>query len=109
MKHNPDDVVTAVLGRLLAGDPLAAVLVAAAVRDHPESFDAAAAFAASVDSSPESLERARALAKTRRDRQHLVIVECWLSGDAARTTLLARDHLASFPDDVVVSWLVAQQ
>jgi hypothetical protein len=103
-----DPLVAAVIARLVAGDPLAAVLVAAAVRDHPRSFDAAAAFVVAVDPAPEHVARARALANTRRDRQHLVIIECWRNGELDRVQVLARDHLSSFPDDVVISWLAGQ-
>lgn len=109
MSHHTDPLVASVIARLVAGDPLAAVLVAAAIRDHPGSFDAAAAFVVAVDASPEQVAHARALASTRRDRQHLVIIECWRDGELDRVQLLARDHLSSFPDDVVISWLAGQQ
>ncbi len=109
MSHPTDPLVATAIARLMVGDPLAAVLVAAATRDHPRSFDAAAAFVIAVDASPEHVVHARALATTRRDRQHLVIIECWRDGELDRVQLLARDHLSSFPDDVVISWLAGQQ
>ena len=108
MEAHPTPLVTAAIARLMVDDPLALVLIAAALREHPRSFDAAAALAI-ADRSVNSLLRARALARSRRERQHLSIVECWLAGDEDRTSLLAREHLASFPNDVVVSWLVGRQ
>jgi hypothetical protein len=108
MSPDSDHVVSAVIARLVAGDPLAPMLIAAAVRDYPASFEVAAAYALTVDPSSESIERALSLATMRRNRQHLAIVECWLSGDRDRVWVLAREHLSSFPEDVVISWLAGQ-
>ncbi len=105
-------LVTAAIARLVGEDPLAHVLLAAAVSDHPGSFAANAALALVSDvgddeASPtkKAIGAARRLAASRRDHQHLAIIECWLGGDADRARLLSREHLAEFPDDVIVSWL----
>jgi len=108
MSHDPAPLVTAALGRLVGGDPLAEVLVAAAARQHPESFDAAAALALVAPDDAASRRRARDLARSRRERQHLAVVECWLDGDRDRARVLARDQLAEFPDDVMISWLTSR-
>jgi tetratricopeptide (TPR) repeat protein len=39
---------------------------------------------------------------SRRERQHLAIVERYVNGDAARTLALAREHLAEFPRDALI-------
>jgi hypothetical protein len=108
MSPDPDRLVSAVIARLVAGDPLAPMLIAAAARDYPESFEAAAAFALAVDCSSQSIDRAQCLATTRKDRQHVAILGCWLAGDQDRVWVLAREHLSSFPEDVVISWLAGQ-
>lgn len=109
MPRNSERLVAEAIARMVGHDPLASVLVSAAVRDHSKSFDAAAAFVLVVDVSHERIERARALATTRRERQHLAIVECWLSADWTRVALLAREHLSEFPDDLVISWLAGRR
>lgn len=108
MDRHPTPLATAAIDRLLVGDPLATVLLGAALRDDPLSFDAAAALAI-ADRSQLSLGHARELATSLRQRQHIAIVASWLAGDQDHTSLLAREHLASFPDDVVVSWIVGRQ
>ncbi len=44
---------------------------------------------------------------TRRERHHLEIVLLAARGDIARASALAREHLSDFPDDAVVSRLLA--
>jgi len=39
---------------------------------------------------------------SRREQQHLSIVESYVKGDAARALALAREHLAAFPQDALV-------
>lgn len=109
MSDQTPSLVEAAIVRLVGGDPLAPVLVGAAVLDDPDSFAAHAALALVRQSFDEPLRDARRLASSRRDRQHLAVVECWLLGDVARARVLAREHLAEFPDDVVVSWLTARR
>jgi DNA-binding GntR family transcriptional regulator len=45
---------------------------------------------------------------TRSERQHREIVSLLLSGDPARGQALAIEHLAEFPDDLVVARLLAE-
>lgn len=99
------EFVHSVIARLVGGDPLAPVLIRAAAEGHPGSFAALSALAV-IGTDPEDLRRARLLARTRRERQHAAIIEESLTGDPNRARVLAREHLAEFPDDIVISWLV---
>ena len=97
--------VEAVLNRLAGGDPRAPDLVRAAALAHPYRADIQAA-AALVSADPQLwLDRARTFAHTRRDRQFVAIVAEHVSGGAERSRVLARQHLATFPDDVLIGWL----
>ena len=109
MSSDPAHLVGDAIARLVGGDPLAALLLSEATRRHPDSFDAAAARAIVTASFTEPLLVATALADTRRKRQHLAVVEHWLINERDRSRLLAREHLAEFPDDVVISWLMNQR
>jgi hypothetical protein len=44
---------------------------------------------------------------TRAERHRVEIVLLFLRGDIARASALAREHLAEFPDDLVVARLLA--
>jgi DNA-binding GntR family transcriptional regulator len=46
--------------------------------------------------------------RTRFERQHHEIVSLLLSDDCARGQALAREHLAEFPNDLVVTRLLAE-
>ena len=59
-------------------------------------------------SRPGLLERAEAAARTTRDRQLIAIAAAHLDGDADRVDALARDHLADYPDNVLVAWIAAR-
>ena len=101
-------LVSAAIARLVGEDPLASVILAGAVADNPESFDATTALALVTEQFDDLLAAARALAAGRRQRQHVSIIECWLRREVDRAHLLSREHLADFPDDVIVSWLAAK-
>lgn len=109
MSDATNPLVPAALARLVGGDPLAAVLLDAAARHHPTSFAVHAALAATGAGDAGTMARARALAATRRERQHLAVIEAWQGDDHERGRLLAREHLAEFPDDLVISWLVGRR
>jgi len=40
--------------------------------------------------------------RTRRERQHIEVITLVLGGDNARASVLGREHLREFPDDVLV-------
>lgn len=103
-ESGPD--ASAAIAQLIGGDPLGIDLVRRASRAYPQSVEIQAALAIGSGASSEPLARAEALASTRRDRQQVAIVKEYLSGEAGRARLLARQHLAEFPDDILVSWLV---
>jgi hypothetical protein len=99
-------LIVSVIARLVGGDPLAPVLIRAAAEGHPRSFAALSALAI-IDGDPDGVRRAQRLARTRRERQHGAVIEEYLTGASDRARLLAREHLAEFPDDIVISWLVS--
>ncbi len=102
-------LVAAAIARLVGEDPLAPVILAAAVAEYPGSFDAAAALALVSEEPDNVVAVARRLATGRRQRQHVAIIECWLRREVDRAHLLSREHLAQFPDDMIVSWLAAKR
>lgn len=99
--------------RLIGGDPEApatilrravsstdsALLVAAALIDSPDSPDSA------DSTSPDLIGRAAELAGTTRDRQLVAIAAAYLAGDRDRLDALVRDHLADYPDNLLVAWI----
>jgi hypothetical protein len=105
--ENHDNEVVLAIGRLIGGDPLAATIVRSVAAANPETFEAQAVRVV-VDQQLEVARLARTLAHTRRQRQHIAIIEMWLTGDIDRARLLVREHLVEFPDDLVLSWLSGQ-
>ena len=78
------------LRRILAGDdPAVLVAVALAAADRP-------------------LERAAALAADARARRTVAVALAYLAGDPDRALLLARDHLADHPADLLVAHVAAR-
>ena len=108
MSTQPPRFVRAAIARLMGDDPLAPTLLAAAADEHPDSFEAAAAVALVATNPAQHLQRALDMAHSRRERQHVGVIAVWQAGDHDRATILAREHLAEFPDDLVISWLVGQ-
>jgi len=104
IEENHNDEVALAIGRLIGGDPLAATIVRSVAAANPKSFEAQAGRVV-VDQQLELARRARTLAHTRRQRQHIAIIEVWLSGDIDLVRLLVREHLVEFPDDLLLSWL----
>jgi len=46
---------------------------------------------------------------TRRERQHIEVIRLVLNGENERAAVLGREHLREFPNDVVVSYLLASR
>jgi len=92
--------------RLIAEDATAiGVLVErAGTTDDPAVLTAAALV---VPAWRPLLARAAAAAGTSRDRQLVVIATAYLSGDAPRAVLLARDHLAEYPASLLAAYIAA--
>lgn len=85
--------------QLIGGDSAAAAQVVSRALengDDPELLVAAAL---------RLLDRAATVAVTTRDRQLVAIAAAHLAGDADRVQVLARDHLADHPDNLLVAWL----
>jgi hypothetical protein len=84
------DVDDLLLRRILTGDdPAVLVAVALAAADRP-------------------LERAAALAADARARRTVAVALAYLTGDPDRALLLARDHLADHPADLLVAHVAAR-
>ena len=92
--------------RFIAGDATAigTLVEHAATSDDPAVLTAAALV---VPSWRPLLARAAAAARITRDRQLVAIATAYLSGDAARALLLARDHLAEHPNSLLVAHIAA--
>ena len=54
---------------------------------------------------PTRLVRAETLAVTSRDRQVVAIATAHLAGNADLVDALARDHLETYPDSLIVAWI----
>lgn len=63
--------------------------------------------AALLEGRPARLDRARAMATTTRDRQVVAIARAHLEGKDELVDALARDHLADYPDSLIVSWIAS--
>lgn len=93
--------------RLVAGDESAigTLVDRAATSEDPLVLVAAALVVASWRPL---LGRAAAAACTARDRQLVAIAAAYRNGDAPRTLLLARDHLADHPGSVLAAHIAAK-
>ena len=97
---------SALLLRLIVGDPAAAgEVLASAVTSHDASVLVAAAL---VSQDPAYLVRAGTLALTVRDRQLVVLARAHLNGRADLFDALVRDHLADHPDHLLAAWIAGQ-
>jgi hypothetical protein len=63
--------------------------------------------AALVEGLPARLDRAGELAARTRDRQVVAIARAHLEGRNELVDALARDHLADYPDSLIVSWIAS--
>jgi hypothetical protein len=81
-----------------------AILQAAGTSRDPAVLVAAALVA---PGQPVLLTRAAASSTCLRDRQLVAIATAHLRGEQDRTLLLARDHLAEYPDSLLVAHIAA--
>lgn len=63
--------------------------------------------AALVEGHLTRLDRAGAVAATTRDRQVVAIARAHLEGNDELVNAFVRDHLADYPDSLVVSWIAS--
>ncbi|SFU03411.1 hypothetical protein SAMN05660657_04934 [Geodermatophilus amargosae] len=91
---------------LIAGSDgsTAALREAARTSAHPAVLVAAALI---TPAGTDLLDRAAAAANGTRDRQLVAIATAHLRGDHDRALLLARDHLATHPDSLLVAHIAA--
>jgi hypothetical protein len=101
-----DDGVDSAIRQAIGGDTdaLAAMLACAGA----EADAVTLTMGALLQSDPAGLERALARAKTSRERQVVAIARAHLAGDHDLVDALARDHLASFPGSLIVSWIASK-
>ncbi|WP_028651814.1 hypothetical protein [Nocardioides halotolerans] len=83
-----------------------AIAVARIVADAEHTEDPlVVVMAALLEAAPARLVRALGLAVSSRDRQVVAIARAHLAEDRDLVDALARDHLVSYPDSLVVSWI----
>jgi hypothetical protein len=92
---------------VIAGDRDAVDGVLAAA---PASVDPGLLIAAAVLSGERAyLDRGAAAAGDARDRQLVALADAFLRGDHDLFDVLVREHLASYPDQVLAAWLAARR
>jgi hypothetical protein len=95
---SPDHLIR----RFIAGDGTAIDLVVTQARTSVDPAVLVAAALVGPDWRP-LLDRARTAASSGRERRLVAIADAHLHGDADRALLLARDHLADHPGDLLVA------
>jgi hypothetical protein len=100
-----DDIL---IRRLIGGDATAVADVVARAGRTGEPVVLVAAALVGPDGR-ELLARASAAAVTTRDRQTVAIAAARLAGDTDRLDVLARDHLADFPGNLLVAWIASKE
>jgi hypothetical protein len=93
--------------RLVGGEPSAEADVVALARSGSDEAPVLVA-AAVLAADTAWLEMAISLAEKPRDRQLVALGHAWLSGDADLFDALVRDHLATYPDQLLAAWLAAR-
>lgn len=102
-RPDPD---AALLRRLVGGDAEAETAVLASAADTTSVGVLVAA--AVLTRSSAALTRAAHLATSTRDRQLVVLARALVEGADDLFDGLVRDHLASFPDHVMASWIATR-
>lgn len=107
MTHRPVPAVELLLARLTVAEGDVYSALEAALQTEPADVGVLCV-AALLRTRAGYLQQASNLAATRRDRQRIAVVRCLGEGDGDQGLLLAREHLAEFPEDLVVAWAVAR-
>jgi hypothetical protein len=98
--------------RLVADDPDAegqVIALAAHQRDEAQTPDVPLFVAAAVLTQDEGFTDLATIAATQpRDRQLVALARVLLRGDVDLFDALVRDHLATYPDQLLASWLAAR-
>ncbi len=76
---------------------------------HADSIDDAVliAMAALLERLPQRLDRAATVAATSRERQVVAIARAHVNQQRELVDALARDHLADYPDSLIVAWIAS--
>jgi len=99
------DSVDTVIRQAIGGDP-GAISWILRQADVTESA-VVLAMAALLERLPGRLDRARDAAGTNRDRQVVELARAHLDGKSELVDALARDHLADYPDSLIVAWIAS--
>ena len=99
------DGVDASVRQAIGGDPRAMSTMVAQADTSDEVL--VITMAALLEGLPARLDRAGAVAVTTRDRQVVAIARAHLEGRNELVDALARDHLADYPDSLIVSWIAS--
>ena len=97
------DSVETVIRQAIGGDPCAISWIST----EAEATGSAVvlAMAALLERLPGRLDRARDAAATNRDRQVVELEDTHLDGKSELVDALAHDHLADYPDSLIVAWI----
>jgi hypothetical protein len=95
----------AVIRRAIGGDVAAISWIVGSADDTDDPL--VVVMAALLEPAPTRLARAQGLAVSSRDRQAVAIARAHLAGDDDLVDALARDHLVTYPDSLIVSWIAS--
>jgi hypothetical protein len=100
-----DEHPGALIRKAIGGDvaAISCIVGSADVTDDP----LVVVMAALLEPAPARLARAQGLAVSSRDRQAVAIARAHLVGDLELVDALARDHLVTYPDSLIVSWIAS--
>jgi hypothetical protein len=101
-----DDHADTMIRQAIGGDRGATTWVLA----HADTTESAVVItmAALLERLPDRLEQALTAASTTRDRHVVEIARAHLNGNSELVDALARDHLADFPDSLIVAWIASK-
>ena len=100
-----DERPGAVIRKAIGGDEAAISWIVGSA-DHTNDA-LVVVMAALLEPAPARLARAQDLAVSSRDRQAVAIARAHLTGDSELVDALARDHLVTYPDSLIVSWIAS--
>ncbi len=100
-----DERPGAVIRRAIGGDITAISWIVGSADDTDSPL--VVVMAALLEPAAARLARAQALAVSSRDRQTVAIARAHLKGDSELVDALARDHLVTYPDSLIVSWIAS--
>ena len=103
--ERPGPEVTQAIRQAIGGAPVAVAWILENADTDADPL--VVAMAALLERDLTRLARADGLAVTSRERQVVAIARAHLAGDAELVDALARDHLVSYPDSLIVAWIAS--